>query len=201
VVGHGGGGALAGDGSGPAPSLAELGVDRPFALHVGRIERRKNQAAALAAVERADADLLLVCAGEVIDHDLSAQIQRSPRCRVLGRVSAEVRDELYRRAQLLVFPSLYEGFGFPVLEAMRNGLPVVASPAGGIREVAGDAALYAEPQDLEALAVATRRVLTDGALRQRLVAGGKDRAAEFTWDRCAKGVLKVIRAELLQPAR
>ena len=195
VVVHPGGGE-AGDGPGPSPELVELGIDRPFALHVGRVERRKNQAAALAAVERADGDLLLVCAGEIVDRELGARLSSSPRCRPLGRVAPAVRDALYREARLLLFPSLYEGFGFPVLEAMRSGLPVVASPAGGVREVAGDAALYAEPRDIQGLATAARRVLEDKALRRRLVAAGKRRAAEFSWDRCAKGVLEVIRSYL-----
>ena len=196
TVVHSGGGEFALDGAQPRPRLQQLGIDRPFALHVGRIEARKNQAAALAAVERAGDDLLLVCAGEIVDQQLGAQLSASPRCRALGRVTPAVRDALYREARLLLFPSLYEGFGFPVLEAMRSGLPVVASPAGGVREVAGEAALYAEPGDVEGLAAAARRVLDDSALRRRLVAAGKKRAAAFSWDRCARGVLDVIRSEL-----
>jgi alpha-1,3-rhamnosyl/mannosyltransferase len=197
---HSGGGEVPADGAAAAPSLTELGIDKPFALHVGRVERRKNQAAALQAVERADPELLLVCAGEVIDEELAARLRASPRCRLLGRVDAAVRDQLYRQARVLIFPSLYEGFGFPVLEAMRNGLPVVASPAGGIREVGGDAALYAHPEDVEGLASATRDLLTNQALRRRLIAAGTKQAAAFSWDRCAQGVLEVIRAEL-QPGR
>jgi glycosyltransferase involved in cell wall biosynthesis len=200
VVVHSGGGEAPADGAAAAPSLTELGIDKPFALHVGRVERRKNQAAALQVVERADPELLLVCAGEVIDEELAARLRASPRCRLLGRVDAAVRDQLYRQARVLIFPSLYEGFGFPVLEAMRNGLPVVASPAGGIREVGGDAALYAHPEDVEGLASATRDLLTNQALRRRLIAAGTKQAAAFSWDRCAQGVLEVIRAEL-QPGR
>ena len=195
VVVHPGGGEAPVEGAaGRLPE--ELGIDRPFALHVGRVERRKNQAAALEAVERLDGDLLLVCAGEVADEALGARLRASPRCRALGRVSPAVRDALYKRARLLLFPSLYEGFGFPVLEAMRSGLPVVASPAGALREVAGEAALYADPGDVEGLAAAARSVLHDQALRRRLVTAGRRRAAEFSWDRCAQGVLEVIRSAL-----
>jgi alpha-1,3-rhamnosyl/mannosyltransferase len=198
AVVHAGGGEARADGSRPGDErlLAQLGLDRPFALHVGRVERRKNQGAALEAVERLDGDLLLVCAGEIGDHELGARLRASTRCRLLGRVSAEIRDALYRRARLLLFPSLYEGFGFPVLEAMRSGLPVVAWPAGGVREVAADAALFAEAGDVEGLAAAARRVLGDAALRRKLVAAGKRRAAEFSWDRCAQAVLEVIRSAL-----
>ena len=196
AVVHSGGGEVASDGARDADLLKGLGIDRPFALHVGRVERRKNQATALQAVERLHGDLLLVCAGEVIDPELGARLRSSPSCRALGRVSPALRDALYRQARLLLFPSLYEGFGFPVLEAMRSGLPVVTSPAGGVREIAGDAALYAEPDDVEGLASAARKLLDDGALRRRLVAAGKRRAAAFSWDRCAEGVLEVIRSQL-----
>ena len=196
VVRSGGGEAGTSDGSADDGVLARLGIDRPFALHVGRIERRKNQVTALEAVERLDGDLLLVCAGAAADAHLQSRLAASPRCRLLGRVSSETRDALYRQARLLLFPSLYEGFGFPVLEAMSHGLPVVASPAGGVAEVAGEAALYAEAGDAEALAAAIKRVLADGELRARLAEAGKRRAAEFSWDRCAAGVIEVIRASL-----
>jgi len=114
--------------------LAELGVAGPFALHVGRVEPRKNQAAALAAVERVDG-LTLVSAGPIADVALADRLLASGRARVLGRVDAGDLELLYRTASALVFPSLYEGFGFPVLEAMLRGLPVVTVRSSSLPEV------------------------------------------------------------------
>jgi glycosyltransferase involved in cell wall biosynthesis len=182
----------------PAPEvaaahLAELGIDGPFVLHVGRVEARKNQATALAAVERLP-DLLLVCAGGVADPALAGRLRRSPRARVLGRVTGADLEALYARAEALVFPSLYEGFGIPVLEAMRRGLPVVTARVSSLPEVGGDAAIYVDdPRDAEALAAAIERAL---AGRDRLRELGPARAVGFTWDRTAAGVVAAIR-ELL----
>jgi alpha-1,3-rhamnosyl/mannosyltransferase len=160
---------------------------------VGRVEPRKNQVAALRAVERLP-DLLLVSAGAVADAAMGAELRASPRCRQLGRLPDADVEALYASAEVLVFPSLYEGFGLPVLEAMRRGLPVVASRASSLPEVGGDAAVYvADPSDAAALASAIETALAD---RERLRALGLERAAGFTWDRTAAGVAEVIR-ELL----
>jgi glycosyltransferase involved in cell wall biosynthesis len=173
-----------------AARLAALGVRRPFVLHVGRVEPRKNQVTALAAVERL-ADLLLVCAGPVADAGTAARLEASPRCRLLGRVAQDDLEALYAGAEALVFPSLYEGFGIPVLEAMRRGLPVVTSAVSSLPEVGGEAALYVDdPRDAAALAAAIERALAD---RERLAHLGVERAAGFTWDRTAAGVAEVIR--------
>jgi glycosyltransferase involved in cell wall biosynthesis len=176
--------------------LRRLGITEPFALHVGRIEPRKNQLTALAAVERAGV-LSLVCAGRIADEDMAARLRASPLCSVLGEVDSEIRDALYRRAVALVFPSLYEGFGFPVLEAMRSGLPVVTVNSSSLPEVGGDAALYASgPDDVDGLAMQLRRLAGDAPLRRRLARAGRQRAATFTWRRCAEGVAAVIRSLL-----
>lgn len=173
--------------------VADLGVDRPFVLHVGRLEARKNQLTALRAVERLP-DLLLVSAGPVADPGLAARLAMSPRCRVLGRVSAADLEALYAGAEALVFPSLYEGFGLPLLEAMRRGLPVVTAAVSSLPEVGGEAAVYVEdPRDAAALAAAIERALAE---RDHLSQLGLEQAGRFTWDRTAAGVASVIR-ELL----
>jgi glycosyltransferase involved in cell wall biosynthesis len=176
--------------------LLPYGIEGPYALHVGRIEPRKNQLAALQAVERVPG-LLLVCAGAVADESMAATLRASPRCRLLGRVTGELSESLYRQAAALVFPSLYEGFGFPILEAMRNGVPVVTVRSSSLPEVAGEAALYAQaPEDVAGLAAQLGRLQADGSLRRQLARAGRDRAAAFTWQRCAAGVAEVIRSLL-----
>jgi glycosyltransferase involved in cell wall biosynthesis len=170
--------------------VAALRVDRPYVLHVGRVEPRKNQLTALAAVERLP-DLILVSAGPIVDEEVAGRLRASDRCRVLGRVAAEDLEALYGAAQALVFPSLYEGFGLPVLEAMRRGLPVVTAAVSSLPEVGGEAALYVDdPMDAEGLAAALERALSQ---RDRLRRLGRARAAQFTWERTAAGVATVIR--------
>lgn len=176
--------------------LAELGIEEPFVLHVGRVEARKNQAAALAAVERIPG-LMLVSAGPVADPELAARLAASGRVRVLGAVAAGDLELLYRTAAALVFPSLYEGFGLPILEAMQRGLPVVTVRASSLPEAAGDAALYAAgPDDVDGLAAALRSAIEDAACRRRLALAGRRQAARFSWERTAAGVVEVIRGLL-----
>jgi glycosyltransferase involved in cell wall biosynthesis len=179
-----------------ATRLRRFGIDAPYVLSVGRIEPRKNQLTALEAVERLPG-LLLVCAGAIHDEAMAARLDASPRCRLLGRVSDAERDLLYRNARVLLFPSLYEGFGLPLLEAMRHGLPVVATRTSSLPEVGGEAALYVmDARDSESMAGAIRRIGDDPALRRRLVAAGRRQAAGFTWKRCAEGVADAVRARL-----
>jgi glycosyltransferase involved in cell wall biosynthesis len=180
----------------PAERLSELGVDGSFVLQVGRIERRKNQATALAAVERLDG-LTLVVAGPERDAALAARLRASPCCRVLGLVDQPLLELLYRRASAVVVPSLYEGFGLPVLEALARGKVVVAAKASSLPEVGGDAVLYfQDPEDPEHLARALEAALGDRDLQTRLEGAARARAAKFTWDATAAGVAAVIK-ELL----
>lgn len=201
VVVHEGGGEASpsADHAGDRAALRRMDLGKPFVLNVGRIERRKNQLAALAAVEALE-EVQLVCAGAVHDEVMAARLDASPRCRLLGRVTDAERDLLYRNAEALLFPSLYEGFGIPVLEAMRSGLPVVTTRTSALPEVAGEAALYAsDPHDSGGMAAALRRLRDDPELRRRLIAAGRRQAAQFTWDRCAAGVAAAVRARLSLP--
>lgn len=177
----------------PARKLADLGLEGPFVLQVGRIEARKNQAGALAAVERLDG-MTLAVAGPERDRGLAAKLRASPRCRVLGTVDGPTLELLYRRAQAVVVPSLYEGFGLPVLEAMARGQVVVAARKSSLPEVGGDAALYVDdPNDPEELAHALETAIGDRKVRARLKKAARERAVAFTWDRCASGVVEVVR--------
>ena len=188
-----GGGEVAVRAVAPDSRLAELGLEGTFVLQVGRVETRKNQAAALAAVERLDGVTLAV-AGPERDGALAARLRASPRCRVLGRVDQPTLELLYKHAGAVVVPSLYEGFGLPVLEAMARGKVVVAAAVSSLPEVGGDAVLYVDdPGDHEALAKALETALGDPDLRARLARTARERAATFTWDRCTAGVVAVIR--------
>lgn len=177
----------------PAEHLVELGLNGTFVLQVGRVEARKNQLAALAAVERLDGVMLAV-AGPERDPAIAARLRASARCRVLGPVDQPTLELLYKQAGAVIVPSLYEGFGLPVLEAMRRGKVVVAAKASSLPEVGGEAALYfhqdAEP---EQLAGVIETALQDKHLRTRIIRAARARAAKFTWERTAAGVAAVIR--------
>jgi glycosyltransferase involved in cell wall biosynthesis len=177
----------------PQSKLAELGLNGNFVLQVGRIESRKNQAAALAAVEQLDGVMLAV-AGPERDQQLVAQLRASNRCRVLGRVDQPTLELLYKRASAVVVPSLYEGFGLPVLEAMARGKVVVAAKASSLPEVGGEAALYYHDASTpEQIAKVLDVAISDEGLRTRLVKAARARAARYTWDKTAAGVAAVIR--------
>jgi glycosyltransferase involved in cell wall biosynthesis len=177
----------------PVSRLAELGLNGNFVLQVGRIEGRKNQAAALAAVEQLDG-LMLAVAGPERDPQLAARLRASSHCRVLGRVDQPTLELLYKRASAVVVPSLYEGFGLPVLEAMARGKVVVAAKASSLPEVGGEAALYYHAAaDANQIAKVLEVAISDEGLRTKLARAARVRASRYTWDETAAGVAAVIR--------
>jgi glycosyltransferase involved in cell wall biosynthesis len=155
-----------------------------FVLCVGAIQARKNPLAALTAAEAAG--LPLVLAGPTKDAGLEAEL-RGRGARLEGYVTTDRLAELYRDAACLVQASRYEGFGLPVVEAMASGTPVVAVPDPALREVAGDAAILVEEDEL---ADGIRRALAE---RERLVAAGLERARAFSWRASAERTLAVYR--------
>jgi glycosyltransferase involved in cell wall biosynthesis len=165
------------------------GADGPhdYLLYVGAIQERKNPLAAAAAA--AEVGLPLVVAGPEREPALARELERRG-ADVRGYVEKEDLARLYRGAAALVLPSRYEGFGLPVLEAMACGTPVVAADDPAMREVAGEAALYAQPAEL---AAAIRQAIAE---RDRLVAAGFARAAQFSWDETARRTLAVYREAL-----
>lgn len=171
--------------------------DRPFLLFVGATNPRKNLATLVESYRRyrrrvAD-PVDLVLAGP--DRDVFADADRPEvgGVHALGFVSEAELTWLYDAATAFVFPSLYEGFGLPILEAMSAGTPVVTSNRGAMAEVAGDAAHLVDPEDADTLADALRRVTTDADYRRRLADRGRDRASSFTWDRTAEATMQVYR--------
>jgi glycosyltransferase involved in cell wall biosynthesis len=174
----------------------ELG-DSPLVLSVLAKRPHKNAARLVEAFARVP-EGILVMPGYSTDHE--NELRRSidtaglgSRVRLLGWVDDATLDGLYRAADCFVFPSLAEGFGLPVLEAMLRGVPVACSNATSLPEVAGDAALLFDPLDVDAIAVSVRRILEDEELAERLRAAGLERAGRFSWEETARQTLASYR--------
>lgn len=180
--------------------------NNPYVLSIGTVQPRKNYARlieALAALGPAFNDVHIVIAGgrgwldspiyrAVDDFDMAGRVHFT------GFARDEDLPALYSEARCLAYPSLYEGFGFPVLEAMACATPAVASNISSMPEVAGDAALLVDPYDVDALADALRRLLVDETLRADLVARGLEQAARFTWAHSAEQLREVYRRVLAE---
>jgi glycosyltransferase involved in cell wall biosynthesis len=131
---------------------------------------------------------------EIID-----QVQVGNHVVFRGHVPDDELERIYARAIALVFPSLAEGFGLPILEAMGRGIPVITSDRSACREVAGNAAVLIDPYDIQSIAEGIIRVTTDHCLRERLVSLGRSRVSLFSWEQCAADTLEVIREALRGP--
>lgn len=177
-----------------------LGVDRPYLLFVGSFEPRKNLVTLLEAFARVrrEQDILLALVGrrgwlyEPIFARLRA-LDLEPHVRIVEGIPHAMLPPLYSAAQALAFPSLYEGFGLPPLEAMACGCPVVASDRAALPEIIGDAGLLVPADDPAALALALLRVSSDPRLRSALIQRGLARARTFSWQRAARETLAVYR--------
>ncbi len=181
----------------PAGPLPE-GLEPGFILAVGTIEPRKNYPRLLAAYRELRARIEappLVIAGRPgwAYGDTLEKIRSEPGVRYLGHVDEPTLAALYESAVALAFPSLYEGFGLPLLEAMARGLPAVVGATGALPELAGDAAVLVDPEDVDAIASGLEKVLTDKGLRDRLRAASLERAKGFTWERAADLTRKALR--------
>jgi glycosyltransferase involved in cell wall biosynthesis len=191
-----------GCGASPGGPAREDGVpDGPYILALGTVEPRKDVATLVRAFDQvADRhrDLSLVVAGRAgwgLERFEAAVAASTWRDRVvrLGYVSQARRSRLLRRATLFAFPSVYEGFGFPPLEAMVAGVPVVTTTAGALPEVVGDGAELVKPGDADALAAAIDRLLSDDETRADLVARGRQRITAFSWEECGAGLAALYR--------
>jgi glycosyltransferase involved in cell wall biosynthesis len=165
-------------------------------LHVGAIQTRKNVGRLVEAFETMDASWRLVLAGSMGygAEGIAARIDASAardRISVLGYVTPEELAAWYARASIFAFPSLDEGFGMPLLEAMAAGVPILTSTTSALPEVAGDAALLVDPYDTAAIAGALGELSGNESLRLDLAARGKLRAAQFTWERAVRETWEV----------
>jgi glycosyltransferase involved in cell wall biosynthesis len=181
----------------------ELGIDRSYVLFVSTIEPRKNVPGLLRAFRqllddyRLDTQLILAGERGWLTEDvyqLVDELSLEKSVRFLGRVSAQHLLLLYNGAELLVAPSLYEGFGLTPLEAMACGTPVVVSNVSSLPEIVADAGLLVDPRNVEEITVAIWRLLDDSELRENLAAKGLTRAASFSWDRAARETISLYRS-------
>jgi glycosyltransferase involved in cell wall biosynthesis len=198
----------------PVPAAAvetfrrQQGLPQRFVLYLGTLEPRKNVSAAVEAFARwvqasRDREIWLVVAGAKGWHyeSIFARVQAlglSDRVLFPGYVPTAELPEWYRAAEIFIYPSLYEGFGLPPLEAMACGTPVITSNTSSLPEVVGDAALLVDPYDVDAIADALARLLEDAELRQRLREAGLARARLFSWERTARETVAAYRLVLGQ---
>jgi glycosyltransferase involved in cell wall biosynthesis len=190
--------------AGPLPD----GLQPGFILAVGTIEPRKNYPRLLAAFRQLRGrhgslpfiingrpgvpELVIAGRPGWAYGDTLQRIAAEPGVRYLGHVDEPTLMALYESASVLAFPSLYEGFGLPLLEAMARGVPAVVGAAGALPELALGAAIAVEPDDVDAIAGALERLLSDAELRQKLGQEGKHRASGFTWARAAEQTLEIL---------
>lgn len=187
--------------SGLAPATGDRrpATDLPsrYILFVSTIEPRKNLEVLLDAFERLRArgayDGALVIAGRIgWKSDRIARRLRRPGIHHLDYVHAAELASVYRGAEMFVFPSIYEGFGFPLLEAMAHGVPTIAARSSSLPEIGGDASLYFNPRDARELERIIERLAADPALKNELIARGRERASEFRWSDAAAKTLEVF---------
>jgi glycosyltransferase involved in cell wall biosynthesis len=180
----------------PNPSTINNGSDipqQPFILAVGKISPRKNLEVVIRALKKLQSSIphhLVTVGGDGWDFQgvksLANSLGLADRVHFLGYVSDETLNLLYNKAALFVYPSLFEGFGLPVLEAMASGCPVVTSNISSLPEVAGDAALLVDPYNVEDIASAVETVCKDLRCAEELKQKGRERANLFSWKKCAE---------------
>lgn len=188
--------------------LEALGLPETFVLYAGALDARKNVQLVLEAMERMFEQgrrSTLVLAGQrwfgagAVEHEVQRLTERGLDVRPLGYLDERVFYALMRRAAVFVFPSRYEGFGLPPLEAMALGVPTIVSSAGSLPEVCGDGAMTVAPDDADDLARRLDALLGSSSLRESWSALARRRAAQFTWARSAAAVHQVYRSALASP--
>jgi glycosyltransferase involved in cell wall biosynthesis len=182
-------------------SLATIGIEQPYFLFVGTLEPRKNLLRLVNAYARIDEAIrnkfLMVIAGGkgwggVDIHALVKEKGLSAQLVLTGYVNDNQLATLYAHARFLAMPSIYEGFGLPLVEAMSFGVPVLTSNCSSMPEVAGDAGLLVDPFDEKAIADALRSLLTDDHLRDTLAARARKNSERFSWQRAAAETMVVF---------
>ena len=189
----------------PEPSASEildaLGIDGPFFLFVGTLEPRKNLHRLLEAYaalpDNARNSVRMVIAGGkgwggVDVASIAAQLNISDRTHVVGHASDALLSALYANALFLAMPSLYEGFGLPLVEAMARGKPVLTSNCASMPEVAGDAGLFVDPSDVNSIYNGLLAMVADDSLRQSLAGKAQAMAARYSWEKAAEATARIF---------
>jgi len=180
------------------PSVIPYSPGYPYFLIVSNRKRHKNEDGIVAAFAKANlpSELRMVFTGRATPAltDMLNRYGLAARCVFMGSVPDSEMASLYRGATALVFPSFYEGFGLPVLEAMACGTPVITSNRTSLPEIAGDAALLVEPDSVDEIADAMSRITQDEALRYELSRRGLARARDFSWDKTAARVEAILQS-------
>ena len=190
------------NGAAPSGVLQPLGIDRPYFLFVGTLEPRKNLIRLLTAYSRLPESLkeqvMMVIAGGKgwggVNIDvLVGNLGLKKHVRILGYVDEPTLAALYRNAQFLAMPSLYEGFGLPLIEAMAYGTPALTADNSSMPEVAGDAGLLADARNIGSIGNGLSQLITDAELRSKLAGNAKRNAARFNWDKSAQQLVTVFK--------
>lgn len=182
--------------------LQKHGISRPYILYIGTLEPRKNLVKLIQAfdqlkkTERIPHKLVLAGGKGWNSEGIYAQVEKTADVLAIGYVSNAEKSALYQNAELFVFPSLYEGFGIPPLEAMHFGCPVVCANAASLPEVVGDAAELVDPMEVDSIAEGMLRVLEDEPYRTKLVQRGYVQEKKFNWDDSAKKLMQICREVL-----
>lgn len=183
-------------------SLADLGITKPYLLSVGRIEEKKNTKRLVAAFNQLKADgydYQLVLVGkpghgyEVVEQAITTSPYKDDIIRP-GWIDQATLAGLYAQAGLFVYPSLYEGFGLPLLESFACSTPVVTATGSCLKEIAGDAAIYIDPLFVDSLVTHIKQVLDDDSLQKELIEAGKKRLELFDWEKTAKETVTVLQS-------
>lgn len=179
--------------------LDKYGIHDPYIFYVGRLEKKKNILALIEAFylmrkENKDIKHKLLLAGDASFgfDEIKFAMREDDEIILPGWVPEEDMPYFYNGATLFVFPSLYEGFGIPLLQSMACGVPIIASDVASIPEVVDGAALLFDPKDVRSIADAMARVIREDDLREKLIKNGLERAKDFSWDKCARETLAEI---------
>ena len=175
----------------------KFGIKNKYILFVGTLQPRKNIERLIEAYSKIETDASLVIVGRrgwQFEEILNAPEKYNVKDKVLflENVSDEDLPAIYRNAEFFILPSLYEGFGIPVLEAMNYGTPVITSNISSLPEVGGDAALYVDPNDTTDIAEKMKKLLEDDNLKRQLIEKGKKQVEKFSWEKSARQTLEVL---------
>jgi len=185
-----------------ATRTSQKALERPYFLYVGHLEKRKNLSRVITAFElfhqsHSDVDLVLVGKDGYGAKGIHEKISRSPakqRIKTLGFVGAAFLKSLYQGAVAFVYPSLYEGFGMPIIEAMQLGVPVITANGSSTSEVAGPGAHLVDSKSVEAIYQAYLKVFEDSSYREKVLEAGRARARDFSWLKTSRETLSVYKS-------